>query len=446
MKKRIICLAILSLILTNTSAYAFSDIAAKDWFYKDVTALHNHGIVSGYDDNTFKPYSNVTNGEALKMVFGVAGIHAEPLKTGNHWASSYLNSAKILGILPETASEERLNNFITRQALADMVVNSMKLDRENIQIKPNTFKDTDNKNVNILTTIGIINGIIESDGLYFKPNNLITRAEISATLIRALHYKLGLHEVLSEDDISFGEQPLSQASLEKLFLYMASSGEFTYTVRYPTKGTQYLLSPEFRKTISEAFSNAFSFFPEFFSFTNSLNYTIQGTDNSATITFILGNSFFETEELATIHEAFLQGTVAVVVNLIQNQKITKDMGDREKARVLFDWIAKNTTYDTQLAAESYTGYGLIANGTAVCQGYTAAYNYMCRLVGLKVQGIAGSAGEDHIWTLAEIDGELVHIDVTWGDREHYSPNYDYFCATSDFMRRTHKWDWALYGV
>lgn len=46
----------------------FSDVSRTDWFYKDVATAISKGYVSGYTDNTFRPYNNVTRAEAAAML------------------------------------------------------------------------------------------------------------------------------------------------------------------------------------------------------------------------------------------------------------------------------------------------------------------------------------------------------------------------------------------
>ncbi|WP_352419482.1 hypothetical protein [Proteiniborus sp.] len=53
-------------------------------------------------------------------------------------------------------------------------------------------------------------------------------------------------------------------------------------------------------------------------------------------------------------------------------------------------------YDRSYSPESFTGYGAAINKEAVCQGYTALYNILCKIVGIEVQGVPGIVnGEEH---------------------------------------------------
>src|SRR5439155_16553667 len=47
---------------------SFSDVRAGDYFYEPVLNLACRGVISGYDDGTFRPYNNTTRGQLAKIV------------------------------------------------------------------------------------------------------------------------------------------------------------------------------------------------------------------------------------------------------------------------------------------------------------------------------------------------------------------------------------------
>jgi hypothetical protein len=57
---------------SNGTAH-FSDVAASDPFFAYVEAAYNHGLISGYGDGTFRPYTTVTRGQVAKMIVLAAG-------------------------------------------------------------------------------------------------------------------------------------------------------------------------------------------------------------------------------------------------------------------------------------------------------------------------------------------------------------------------------------
>jgi hypothetical protein len=46
----------------------FSDVTPSDYFYQPVQYLACHGVIGGYGDGTFRPYTNTTRGQMAKIV------------------------------------------------------------------------------------------------------------------------------------------------------------------------------------------------------------------------------------------------------------------------------------------------------------------------------------------------------------------------------------------
>jgi hypothetical protein len=64
---------------TSTSCpLQFSDVPANSTFYTYVRCLVCRFIISGYNDNTFRPNNNITRGQIAKMVSNSAGINDNP--------------------------------------------------------------------------------------------------------------------------------------------------------------------------------------------------------------------------------------------------------------------------------------------------------------------------------------------------------------------------------
>ena len=53
---------------TTPCTITFSDVAPTDYFYIPVQYLYCHGVISGYADNTFRPYANTTRSQMVKIV------------------------------------------------------------------------------------------------------------------------------------------------------------------------------------------------------------------------------------------------------------------------------------------------------------------------------------------------------------------------------------------
>jgi competence protein ComEC len=53
----------------------FTDVPPTDPFYANIRCLACRGIISGYNDGTFRPYNNITRGQIAKMVANAAGFN-----------------------------------------------------------------------------------------------------------------------------------------------------------------------------------------------------------------------------------------------------------------------------------------------------------------------------------------------------------------------------------
>ena len=86
----------------NMSADTFSDVSTDAWYYKEVETLHNIGIISGYEDGTFKPNKPVTRGEFAKLAVAFGDLPRtdkvvfSDVQTG-HWAYQFVGAAYAAG-------------------------------------------------------------------------------------------------------------------------------------------------------------------------------------------------------------------------------------------------------------------------------------------------------------------------------------------------------------
>jgi predicted esterase len=156
----------------------FSDVNKGDWFYNYVMELTLKGIVGGKSGGLFEPNSNLTYGEALKLVMLASGGEVQA-PTGEHWASGYMDTALEEGLLDKKVD---LNKEIIRLDVADLAANALGLETT---MRTSPFKDTSYSAILALYEVGIVEG--NPDGK-FKPYAKITRAEISAMIYRINEY------------------------------------------------------------------------------------------------------------------------------------------------------------------------------------------------------------------------------------------------------------------
>ena len=111
------------------------------------------------------------------------------------------------------------------------------------------------------------------------------------------------------------------------------------------------------------------------------------------------------------------------VRELLNTLITKDITeDYAKIKTIHDYIINNTKYDLDNLEEmkSHTAYGPLFNNLATCNGYTDLMAIFLTEMGYVNYKVAttkenNDTTEGHVWNAVKIDGEWLHLDLTWDD-------------------------------
>lgn len=111
------------------------------------------------------------------------------------------------------------------------------------------------------------------------------------------------------------------------------------------------------------------------------------------------------------------------IDEIINELIKPEMNERDKIKVIHDYIINNTVYDEEKAtlilqgnkvndSNSTNAYGLLFEHKAICGGYAdtmALFLDKLNIPNFKVSTY------DHVWNVVELDNNLYHLDLTWDD-------------------------------
>lgn len=131
------------------------------------------------------------------------------------------------------------------------------------------------------------------------------------------------------------------------------------------------------------------------------------------------------------------------------------MSDYDKELYFHDYIVKNCKYDYSALSDeefnnSYTAYGALVEGTAVCEGYARAMQFLLSKVGIDSYLIPGTALNsygttvNHMWNVVKIDSEWYHLDTTWDDPSSGSDFnavwHSYFNLSDEEIRRDHNYE------
>ena len=450
-------------VRSRTYAGQFSDLKADSVFYDNVAALYEYGLSVGKGDGTFGLQDTMSVGQVVIFAGRIRslyrtgdpesgpGAYAAPGQSASEPYLRYLKAEGVLGTeldaacaagTPATRAQVAhvLANTLPAEALPpvnDSLVTQCYASRRYItDVTEYTpyFRD-----ILSLYRTGVSMGSDETGS--FLPESLITRGAAAAMLTRMVDPALRVTPDWTVEPSWSAEgrtlaslvepgtyiaAPDTREEMDESIRYMLSSGTNQLTLRYPDG----LTAASARSIMEEALSVVKSYCEQSYN-TVTCNYTTSG---QIILTF---SAACTGDDIASYRAETMAAAISVHDQLWSQGAITQDMTQLEKARVYYTWICQNCTYDFSAGAESlsHIAYRLFLDGTAVCDGYTGAYNLLLKLEGIDCTTLSN---DSHIWTVATLDGTQVHIDTTWGDAGS-SPDYAYFAMTPGQSWALHSW-------
>lgn len=438
----------------------FSDLTTASVFYDNVAALYEYGLSLGKADGTYGVKDSLTVGQAVIFAGRIRSLYrtGDPeqgpaaYQTGEGpVALPYLLYLQAEGVL-DTALDDRLADAATRAQMAHALANV--LPEEALPPVHDALVAESYATSRFITDVteytpyyqdilslyrkGVCVGSDERGS--FLPEAAITRGAAAAMLTRMVDPAL---RVSPQWDLSgaysakgttladliapgsYVPAPATAEEMDESVRHMLASGSSQLTLHYPG-----ITAVKAHQVMELALSTVKTYCEQ--SYNNvSCSYSPLGT---VMLTF----SAASTEgHLSDYRAAAMDAAIAVHDRLWGSGQLTSAMTDWEKARVYYTWICDNCVYDYAAGDDSlsHIAYSLFQNGTAVCDGYTGAYNLLLKLEGIDCTALSN---DSHIWTVATLDGTEYHIDTTWGDSGS-SISYAFFAMTEEQSRLYHIW-------
>ena len=175
---------------TNPNAKTFKDVPGTAYYYSYVTDLTTTGVLTGYEDNTFRPDNTVNLGEALKMIMTSVG-YPEQAAIDSQWASGYLALAKADGLLPD-GTIERLDRPVDRYTIAGITARAMRVQTSPVAVSPFADMAVDNAAapaVTALQQLGILLGSTNKNNQQvYQGEYAIKRCDFAIIIWRVQNY------------------------------------------------------------------------------------------------------------------------------------------------------------------------------------------------------------------------------------------------------------------
>ncbi len=208
MKTKMSLIALLSAIMVLAGAFyvqavvreGFSDVEDDFWAKSYIEMMNEKGIIKGYDDNTFKPYAEVTREEFAKMMVLSVGLELqsaenptfEDVEKGD-WAYKYIETAKtyLTGYQTAQGLYFRPTFDAQREDMAVAIVKALGIDADNTDLTVLSKLNDENtisKNLRKYVAAAINEGIMVGDtNLNFGAKETLTRAESAVLLGRLIN-------------------------------------------------------------------------------------------------------------------------------------------------------------------------------------------------------------------------------------------------------------------
>ncbi|NPV27389.1 MAG: S-layer homology domain-containing protein [Firmicutes bacterium] len=188
---------------------SFSDVQGVPWAQKYIVRMKIRGIVSGYEDGTFKPNQTIKQAEALIMAVRELGWESEAqglinsanlslpkkiaLQNIPSFARGYVAVAVRSGLIDADGGNFQWANPATRAWTCQLIVRMLGKDEEAKAAAQRQMTFTDNSAIPawargyiyVAQNLGIVTGYPDQT---FQPNLPMTRAEMVTVLSRAEQY------------------------------------------------------------------------------------------------------------------------------------------------------------------------------------------------------------------------------------------------------------------
>lgn len=176
---------------TDAANQSFPDVKSSDYFHDAVMELAGRGVINGFEDGKFRPYNNVTRGQAAVIIAGALGLDTQ--NTTNPGFKDVPTTHPYYGAISALANAGYINGFadgtfgaekpITRNHMAIIIAKAFKLEAPTNSTLPFTDIYPDYKNqIAALYVNGVTAG---TSNTTFGGTDNVTRGQLAQFVVKA---------------------------------------------------------------------------------------------------------------------------------------------------------------------------------------------------------------------------------------------------------------------
>ena len=204
MQKFYIALLSTLLFINVNIVFAFTD-TSNHWAEQDIQKLSSYGIVTGYQDGSFKPNNNLTRAELVTIINRILNNTTQntryvPDINNKNWYYAEIRKGIESGFITgDSDGNVHPESLITREEAVVMLQRAfVPLDNENMVIKYSDFSDASSWAKESLSTFITRKYISGYNDNTIKPKANITRAEVVKIITRICEVYVTYGEIKGE--------------------------------------------------------------------------------------------------------------------------------------------------------------------------------------------------------------------------------------------------------
>lgn len=180
-------------------------------------------------------------------------------------------------------------------------------------------------------------------------------------------------------------------------------------------------------------------YQEFYMLTDNRTYYFDYNCPNNEVGAAIKTTFFDTDNNGAQDVGeFIKFCENKILQMYSSGELALKMSVKDRVEKLYRYVAGQYDYDYSVSSRS--GYSMAIGGNGVCSSYTAMFNMLCHIIGVKMDGVMGNVvyndGKQgyHSWSRVTIDGKTYYCDCCWGtyDSKNNRKVLRYFWSDKEF--------------
>lgn len=182
----------ISAVAPIASAATFKDLNEDNPHFDAIQTLKERGVISGFEDGTFRPYATITRGQAAKILANIlnldTSLKVQKFKdvSSNHEYAGAINALVEKGIIqgyPDGTFKPNQN--LTRGQMAKIIVKAFELNLSEEGDLPFTDVSANNEYKPYIQTLFNLGITVGTTKTTFSPSAPIARGQMASFVVRS---------------------------------------------------------------------------------------------------------------------------------------------------------------------------------------------------------------------------------------------------------------------